>query len=113
MSFEHTERIIAVTPQQAQTLFPQLLEQYGEDLSYGSGAIRTIGAFWNDAEKTSIFAASIERGNISPYQLTDGRIAYRCLWQFDLAAAFDAGEIEGAEQLTEEQLASLTPQTEV
>jgi hypothetical protein len=35
------------------------------------------------------------------------------LWQADLAAAFDAGEIEGAEQLTEQQLSSLTPQPEV
>jgi hypothetical protein len=107
-NFEQTERIIAVT-QDAQTLFPQLLEQYGEGLSYGSGTTRTIGAFWNDVAKTAIYAASIERGSIVPQALTDGRLAYMCLWQADLAAAFDDGDIPGAEELTQEQLTALTP----
>jgi hypothetical protein len=35
------------------------------------------------------------------------------LWQADLAAAFDAGEIDGAEQLTEEELVSLIPPPDV
>lgn len=112
-NFEQTERIIAVPADAVTTLFPQLLEQYGEELSYGSGTTRTIGAFWNDAEKTSIYAASMERGNIAPQPLTDGRVAFRCLWQADLAAAFDAGEIEGVEELTEEELASLIPPSDV
>jgi len=108
-NFETTERIIAVPADAVATMFPQLLEQYGEELSYGSGTTRTIGAFWNDAAKTAIYAASMERGNIAPQPLTDGRVAYRCLWQADLAAAFDAGQIAGAEQLTEAELADLTP----
>ena len=54
----------------------------------------------------------IERGSIAPTVLTDGRLAYRCLWQADLAAAFDAGQITGAEELTEQQLADLTPEPE-
>ena len=113
MSFELTERIIAVQPDDVPALFGQLLAQYGEELSYGGGTTRTIGAFWNDAAKTAIYAASMERGNIAPQPLTDGRLAYRCLWQADLAAAFDNGEIAGAEQLTEQQLADLTPNPEV
>ena len=51
-------------------------------------------------------------GSIAPTVLTDGRLAYRCLWQADLAAAFDAGQIAGAEELTEQQLAELTPEPE-
>jgi hypothetical protein len=113
MSYELTQRTIAVAPEAVATLFPALNAQYGEDLSYGSGSTRTIGAFWNDAEKTSMYAASMERGNIVGQPLTDGRVAYTCLWQADLAAAFDAGGIEGVEQLTEEQLAALTPEPEV
>lgn len=113
MAFEQTERIIAVAPEAVATLFPALLAEYGEELSYGSGTTRTIGAFWNELEKIRIYAASIERGSIAPTVLTDGRLAYRCLWQADLAAAFDRGEIQQAQQLTEEQLAQLTPQPEL
>ena len=113
MAFEQTERIIAVAADAVGTLFPALLAEYGEELSYGSGTTRTIGAFWNEPEKQRIYAASMERGSIAPTVLTDGRVAYRCLWQADLAAAFDAGQITGAEQLTEQQLADFTPQYEV
>jgi hypothetical protein len=109
-NFETTERIIAVPADAVNTMFSDLLAQYGEELSYGNGTTRTIGAFWNDAAKTSIYAASMERGTITGQPLTDGRLAFRCLWQADLAAAFDAGEIDGAEQLTEEQLSTLIPQ---
>jgi len=110
MPFESTERIIAVAADAVGALFPAILAEYGEELSYGSGSTRTIGAFWNEPEKQRIYAASMERGSIAPTVLTDGRLAYRCLWQANLAAAFDAGEITGAEQLTEQQLADLTPQ---
>ena len=113
MAFESTERIIAVPADAVGTLFPALLAEYGEELSYGSGSTRTIGAFWNEPEKQRIYAASIERGSIAPTVLTDGRLAYRCLWQADLAAAFDAGQITGAEELTEQQLADLTPNPEI
>ena len=112
MAFETTDRIIAVPADAVGTLFPALLAEYGEELSYGSGSTRTIGAFWNEPEKVRIYAASIERGSIAPTVLTYGRLAYRCLWQSDLAAAFDAGQIAGAEQLTEQQLAELTPAPE-
>lgn len=112
MPYETTERIIAVQPADVATLFPALNAQYGEELSFGSGTTRTIGAFWNDAEQTSIYAASMERGSIAPTVLTDGRVAFTCLWQTNLAAAFDAGQITGAEELTQLQLAQLTPQPE-
>ena len=113
MAFEQTERIIAVPADAVATLFPALLAEYGEELSYGSGTTRTIGAFWNEPERIRIYAASIKRGSIAPTALTDGRLAYRCLWQADLAAAYDAGQITGAEELTEQQLADLTPEPEV
>jgi hypothetical protein len=111
-NFETTERIIAVDPQDVETLFPQLLAQYGEELPDGARNVLTIGAHWDDAAKTRIRAASLTDGTITGQPLTDGRLAFRCLWQSDLAVAFDAGEIEGVEQLTEQQLADLTPQPE-
>ena len=112
MNHEQNQRTIAVSPDSVATLFPQLLAQYGEELSYGSGRTRTIGAFWNDAEKTSVYAASMERGNIVGQPLTDGRVAFTCLWQADLAAAFDRGDIAGVAELSAEELAGLTPEPE-
>jgi hypothetical protein len=111
-NFEPTERIIAVAPQDVETLFVDLLNVYGVEVQDGPRRIKTLGAHWDDAEKTRIRAASLTDGTITPQPLTDGRVAFRCLWQSDLAVAFDAGEIEGVEQLTEQQLADLTPQPE-
>jgi hypothetical protein len=113
MSYETTSRTIAVAPEAVATLFPALLAQYGEALPDGAESVMTIGGHWDDAAQTRLRAASLHKGTITGQPLTDGRVAFRCLWQADLAAAFDAGEIGGVEQLTEEQLASLTPQTEV
>jgi hypothetical protein len=112
-NFETTERIIAVPAQAVGTMFPDLLAQYGDELPDAGRSVLTIGGHWDNAEKTRIRAASLTDGTITGQPLTDGRLAFRCLWQTDLAAAFDAGEIEGAEQLTEQQLSSLTPQPEV
>lgn len=112
MSCELTERIISIAPEAVETLFPQLLAQYGEALPDAGRQIVTIGGHWDDAAKTRIRAASLTDGTITGQPLTDGRVAFRCLWQADLAAAFDAGQIAGAEQLTEEQLAALTPASE-
>jgi hypothetical protein len=112
-NFEPTERIIAVDPQAVAALFPQLLAQYGEELPDAGRSVLTIGGHWDDAAKSRVRAASLTDGTITGQPLTDGRVAFRCLWQADLAAAFDAGEIEGVEQLTEQQLADLTPNPEV
>jgi hypothetical protein len=109
MSFELTERIVAVSPQAVETLFVDLLNGYGLEVQDGPRRIKTLGAHWDDADKTRIRAASLTDGTITGMPLTDGRVAFRCLWQADLAAAFDAGEIEGVEELDDEQLASLTP----
>jgi hypothetical protein len=111
-NFEPTERIIAVPAEAVATMFPDLLAQYGQELPDRPRSILTIGGHWDDAEKTRIRAASLTDGTITGQPLTDGRLAFRCLWQADLAAAFDNGEIDGAEQLTEQQLAELTPQPE-
>jgi hypothetical protein len=111
-NFEPTERIIAVPAEAVGTMFPDLLAQYGQELPDRPQSILTIGGHWDDAEKTRIRAASLTDGTITGQPLTDGRLAFRCLWQADLAAAFDAGEINGVEELTEQQLAELTPQPE-
>ena len=106
-NFETTERIIAVPAEAVATMFPDLLAQYGQELPDAGRSILTIGGHWDDADKTRIRAASLTDGTITGQPLTDGRLAFRCLWQADLAAAFDAGEIDGVEELTEEELASL------
>jgi hypothetical protein len=113
MSYELTSRTIAVAPASVATLFPQLLAQYGEALPDGPRSINTIGGHWDDSDKTRIRAASLTDGTITSQPLTDGRVAYTCLWQADLAAAFDAGGIEGVEELSAEELAALAPIAEV
>jgi hypothetical protein len=113
MSYELTDRTIAVAPEAMETLFPALLAQYGEVLPDGAESVATIGGHWDDGAKTRIRAASLHKGTITGQPLTDGRVAFTCLWQADLAAAFDAGQIAGAEELTQLQLTQLTPQPEV
>jgi hypothetical protein len=110
MAFETRQRIIAVAPTALNALFQDLLNQYGEYLNDGPRRIKTIGAFYGDTAHTVMGAASLENGTIVPQILTDSRLAFRCLWQADLAAAFDAGNLPGAEELTEEELAELLPQ---
>ena len=112
MSYETTERIIAIDPSTVESLLSNLTAQYGERLPNGKETITTIGGHWDDSAKTRIRAASLNKGTISGQPLTDGRVVFRCLWQADLAAAFDAGQIADAEQLTEEQLTALTPAPE-
>jgi hypothetical protein len=109
MSYETTSRTIAVAPAAVATLFPALLAQYGEPLPDGPRSIMTIGGHWDDSDKTRIRAASLTDGTITGQPLTDGRVAYTCLWQSDLAAAFDNGGIEGVDELSAEELAALTP----
>jgi len=111
-NFETTERIIAVDPQQMQAIYTDLLNVYGQDVQDGPRRIRTIGAHWDDAAKTRLRAASLVDGTITPQVLTDSRVAFRCLWPVALAEAFEEGFIEGVEELTEAQLAELTPQPE-
>jgi hypothetical protein len=112
MSYELTARTIAVSPEAVATLFPALLAQYGEALPDGAESVATIGGHWDDAAKTRIRAASLHKVTITGQPLTDGRVAFTCLWQADLAAAFDDGKIAGVEELTQLQLAQLTPQPE-
>jgi hypothetical protein len=113
MSYETTDRIIAVAPEAVQTIFPQLLAQYGEELLDAGRQVLTIGGHWDDSAKTRIRAASLTGGTITGEPLTDGRVAFCCLWQSDLAKDFDDGEILGVEELTQEQLESLTPNSEI
>ncbi len=109
MAFELTERIIAVAPATVATLFPTLLAEYGESLSDGSESVATIGGHWDNGAKTRIRAASLHKGTIAGQPLTDGRVAFSCLWQSDLASAFDGGQIVGVEELTKTELEQLIP----
>jgi len=111
MSFGDTYRIIALAPELIEPLFGQLLAAYGEDLPDGTRIVRTIGGHWDDTAHTRKRAASFP-STITGQLLTDGRYAFRALWQSDLMAEFDANGIPGIEELTEEQLAALTPQPE-
>jgi hypothetical protein len=95
MSYELTSRTIALDPEAVATRFPALLAQYGEALPDGAETITTIGGHWDDSAQTRIRAASLHKGTITGQPLTDGRVAFTCLWQADLAAAFDRGDIAG------------------
>lgn len=110
VSYETTSRTIALNPEAVATLFPALLAQYGEALPDGAESILTIGGHWDDSAQTRIRAASLHKGTITGQPLTDGRVAFTCLWQSDLAAAFDRGDIEGVAELTAEELTTLSPQ---
>jgi hypothetical protein len=112
MSYETTDRIITVVPEAVQTLFSQLLAQYGEALPDAGRQIVTIGGHWDDADKTRIRAASLTNGTITGQLLTNGKLAFRCLWQADLAKDFDDGKVAGVEEITQEQLTALTPNPE-
>ena len=115
MSFELTPRTIVVDAVTAANLFPLLTQQYGEYLPTGDGSstVRTIGAFWDNTEQTRLRAADINMGTIVGLRLTDGRVAFTCLWQADLAAIFDQGQIPGnIQQLSYDQLQTLLPQSE-
>ncbi len=112
-NFETTERIIAVPAEAVGTMFPTLLAQYGQELPDGNRQILTIGGHWDDVAKTRIRAASLHDGTITGQPLTNGKLAFRCLWQSDLAKDFDDGKIAGVEELTQEQLTALAPNPEV
>lgn len=107
MSFESKERIIAIDPSLINGMIVDLMSKYGEPLLDGNETIITIGAHWDDGEKTRIRAASFYKGTIVGTELSDGRVAFRCLWQADLSSAFDRGEISHAKELTEEQFNNL------
>lgn len=110
MSFENTERIAAIAPELVGTIFPQLLAQFGELMPDGDREILTIGAHWDDTARTIKRAASLTDGTITGIPLTDGRVAFRCLWQSDLVTAWEAGQLPDVEELTEEQFQALQPQ---
>ena len=108
MSFETHTRTLALSPALAESLLPQLHATYGEDLPDGKTTVRTIGAHWDDTAHTRIRAANFPT-TINGRLLTDGRLAFTALWQSALAADFDANGIPGVEELTDAQLAALTP----
>lgn len=110
MSFQTVTRIFAVEPEIVPVLFPALVAAYGEELPDGNQMVRTIGGHWSDTAHTIIRAASLQRGTIVPEPLTDGRVAFRCMWQADLAAEFDANGLQGVAELTEEQFNQLKPE---
>lgn len=109
MSFQTTNRIFALAPELLATLFPALQTEYAELLPDGNRQVLTLGAHWDDSEHTRLRAASLADGTITPIALTDGRVAFQCMWQADLMAEFDANGISGVEELTQEQLQELTP----
>jgi hypothetical protein len=111
-NFEQTERIIAVPDEAVSTMFPQLLAQYGQELPDGNRKILAIGGHWDDAAKTRIRAASLHDETVTGQPLTNGKLAFRCLWQSDLARDFEDGKITGVEELAQEQLTALTPNPE-
>ena len=110
MSFETHTRNAAIAPADIDTVFTALSAQYGAYLPDGDQVVRTIGAHWDDTAHTRKRAASLTAGTITGQPLTDGRVAFRCLWQTDLVAAFLNGDVPEVEELTDEELQNLLPE---
>lgn len=110
--FEDTERIAAIAPEKVEEFFLGLMDNFASEIDDGGRVISTIGAFWDDSAKTRKRAASLPDGTIAGAPLTDGRIAYRCLWENRLGAAFDQGLVPDVEQLTEQEFIALLPSVE-
>lgn len=106
MSFQTRYRTFAVSPENVEALLGGLLAAYGEEFPDGAVAIRTIGAHWDDTEQTRQRAARFPETEPG-IPLTDGRLAFRVMWQADLAAEFDAHGMAGVEELSEERLEAL------
>lgn len=100
MKFELTERIFVIAPEHLQSTFAEALTRFGEDLPDGNRIVRTIGAHWDNVEKTAIRAADFPE-TITGTTLPDGRIAFSALWQVNLCEAFEAGEFPHVEQIEE------------
>lgn len=111
MSFETHYRNFAVAAELVPTMFPQLLATFGEDLPDGREIIRTIGGHWDDEPPTRKRAASFPT-TITGQLLTDGRMAFRALWQTDLVAAWEEGALPMVKELTDEELQKLLPEPE-
>ena len=113
MSFELIPRIIAVDGETVANFYTVYTDNYGEYLPTGdmTTSIKTIGAYWDDTAQTRLRAVNVANGDIVGIKLKDGRVAFTCLWQSNLAAAFDAGQLQGnIQQLSINELTALTPQ---
>ena len=105
--FELTKRNVAVNPPEVPVMFSNLMKSHSVSMLRGDESVAALGAFWGDEDNTKMIEASLETGTIAPLPLTDGRVSFRCLWSESLGAAFDAGEIEGVEELGQAELDEL------
>lgn len=112
MRFDEKERIFAIHPSHLDEIASNAVAEFGEIISDDKQTIRTIAAHWDEFTKTRIRAASIQSGTICGTLLSDGRIAFMCLWQVDLIAAFEANKFPEVEELNMEQFLELKINTD-
>lgn len=108
MKFETTERIFAIHPSKLDAFLLDAISKFGENLPDGRQVLRTIAGHWDNSTKTRIRAASLQSGSISGTLLSDGRIAFICLWQSDLIRDFEDGNIPDIDELTIDQFTQLS-----
>jgi hypothetical protein len=106
MSFSTTPRIFMLQPDDIPNVLADLQSKYGEDLPDGKSVVRTIGAHWDDMGQTKLRAAQYPV-TCPPMMLTNGKVAFRCLWQQDAIEAFENGEYPQAQEITQQEFEDL------
>lgn len=110
--FEILPRTIAIEPTHVADLLAGAMAQFAVMVPDGKSSLPCIAAHWDDEQHTRIRAASLVNGSVSPVPVGDGRICFTALWQSDLAAAFDAGQIAGAEEIDPTTITPPSDETE-
>lgn len=96
-----------MNPSEVPVMFSNLMKSHSVSMLRGDESVAALGAFWGDEDNTKMIEASLDTGTIAPLPLTDGRVAFSCLWSESLGTAFDAGAIQGVEELSQEALEDL------
>lgn len=111
MSFETTQRIIMV-PASMLAQVDAYRQQYGEmcpvSAKPNAPQIRTLLAHYDG--QSGIMRAGIMPTNVTAPRLTNGKYAISGYWTEAVHEAWERGDID-AEEITLEQLFTLTPQT--
>ena len=106
MSFSTTPRIFVLEPDDVSAVLFDLQSKYAEDLNDGKSVVKTIGAHWDNVEQTKLRAAQYPT-TCPPMMLTNGKVAFRCLWQQDAIEAFEDGQYPQVEEITQQEFEQL------
>lgn len=86
--FELNKRIFAIEANAVNELLQTLLAKYGVKVLDGERIINTLGVFQNTLDRADGYYATDFMRTITPSALTDGRLAFSCYWNAQLAQDF-------------------------